>query len=332
MFHRRLISCAALRAEIRLAALVVLVLGLQSGGGAARSPSHPNPMAEPMIFAIVRSVDPACEPTCPEWIQAEGRIVPQTVAAFKRILTKAGDRNLPLLIASPGGSVDHAIELGRIIRKRGMNVEVAHTRYLDCTPRDKSCAPDRNGHFYRGYALTIGAFCWSACPLVLAGGIRRIAANTTHTGVYQVTTVRERYQLQYRVKYRLVGGRKRVLDRKVVSRKRVSVTTTTRLSKATRRMLIAYFNEMTIKRAMLDLMLSTPPESIRRLTYAEMADLGLVSEPALLEVLVRPQLCLGEKPAENCILRGTPKPVAAGSRFPVPSVPGPAVNAPAARR
>ena len=58
-----------------------------------------------MRFVVVRSSAPGCEPTCPEWISAEGSIVAGTPALFKRTLKGLGSRKLPVVVDSPGGNV-----------------------------------------------------------------------------------------------------------------------------------------------------------------------------------------------------------------------------------
>ena len=95
-----------------------------------------NPLEQPMVFSIVRSGAGYCEPNCPEWIYGEGQIVNGTPAAFKKVLKQAGDRKLPLLIVSPGGNVMAALEMGRMVRKFGIDVEVSATRFAACSPRD----------------------------------------------------------------------------------------------------------------------------------------------------------------------------------------------------
>lgn len=268
-----------------------------------------NPLDQPMVFSIVRSAAGFCEPSCPEWIYAEGQIVGASPAAFKKILKKAGDRKLPLLIVSPGGNVTAALEMGRIIRKRGMNVEVSATRFISCSPRDDKCTPDGplKGE-YRGMAFSAGAFCWSACPLILAAGERRISSQWSHTGVHQITTVYARERVYFKEKYRVVNGKKKVISRKVVSRKKAGTQSSTKLPKKTRKALLAYFKEMGIENRILDAMLSTPPDQIRRLEPVEMLGLKLITEMSPSDVLANPSICAARAVPENCIMRN-PEPL-----------------------
>ena len=270
---------------------------------------HVNPLDMPMIFSIVRSAAGYCEPNCPEWIYGEGQIVAATPAAFKKVLKRAGDRKLPLLIVSPGGNVTAAMEMGRIIRKRGINVEVSATRFFACNPRDQSCKPDgaQQGE-YKGLAYSAGAFCWSACPLVLAGGERRISSQWSHTGVHQITTVYARERVYFREKYRIVNGKKKVISRKVLKRKNAGTQSSTRLPKSTRKALLAYFRDMGVERSILDAMLSTPPDRIRRLEPKEMLDLHLITEITSSDLLANPDACAGRDAPANCVMRN-PEPL-----------------------
>ena len=47
-----------------------------------RPPARPR-ATPPMRFVRVRSADPACEPNCPEWLSAEGRIEPGSARASR---------------------------------------------------------------------------------------------------------------------------------------------------------------------------------------------------------------------------------------------------------
>lgn len=288
-------------------AMVLIFLGQVIGAraetfqGAAKKSE--NPFDAPMRFWILRSGDPGCEPLCAEWIYAMGQITPETMPAFKAVLKKVGDRKLPVLISSPGGRVDIAMQMGRMVRKLKMNVEVAQTRFPGCSPSYLPCLAEKQEGFYRGYALTIGSFCWSACPLVLAGGIRRVTGPLAHTGVHQITTVRRQYQVEYREKYRIVSGKKKVVGRKAVKRRTLGTSTSTKLSKAMRRQLLGYFKEMGIDAKLLDAMMSTPPTGIRRLTMDELSDFRLATEISMPEVFTVPGVCTRQPAPQNCIQR-----------------------------
>ena len=92
-------------------------------------------------------------------------------------------RRLPILIHSPGGSVPDAAAMGELIRAKGLAVAVARTLIMNCPEAAPKC-PDGPGK-----AITGGATCASACVLVLAGGVERLAGPSALIGVHQITTM-----------------------------------------------------------------------------------------------------------------------------------------------
>jgi hypothetical protein len=137
----------------------------------------------PMRFVRVTSADPACKPNCPEWLSAEGQIVPGSGKTFGDAIANLKGRRLPILIHSPGGSVADAWAMGELIREKGLAVAVARTLIPNCPDAAPKC-PDSPGS-----AITGGAMCASSCVLVLAGGVERLAAPSARIGVHQITTV-----------------------------------------------------------------------------------------------------------------------------------------------
>ncbi len=145
---------------------------------------RPRPrVVPPMRFVRVTSADPACKPNCPEWLSAEGRIEPGSARAFADAIMTLKGRRLPILIHSPGGSVADAGAMGELIRARGLAVAVARSLITNCPEASPKCADGA------GTAITGGATCASACVLVLAGGIERLAAPSARIGVHQTTTL-----------------------------------------------------------------------------------------------------------------------------------------------
>jgi hypothetical protein len=290
---------------LALVLVVVFAVPATFAGERRTNASRPaNPFDLPMYFAIVRSNAGYCEPYCPEWIYGEGQIEAGTPAAFRQVLKQMGDRHLPLILMSPGGNVEAAIEMGRIVRKNKIAVQIGYTRFYNCSPRDKDCVGDspEKGEF-RGMAMVNGAFCWSACPLILAGGERRLSSEWSYTGVHQVTTVYQREQVLYRERYKMVDGKKKIISRKILSRKKAGTQSTTRLPKATRRLLTGYFHDMGIEKVLLDVMLSTTPDKIRNLAPVEMLGMHLITELSSSDMLTNPMLCAHDGAPENCIMR-----------------------------
>ena len=136
-----------------------------------------------MRFVRVMSADPVCKPNCPEWLSAEGQIVPGSAKTFADAIANLKGRRLAILIHSPGGSVADAGAMGELIREKGLAVAVARTLIANCPDASPKC-PDGPGS-----AITGGAICASACVLVLAGGVERLAAPSARIGVHQITTL-----------------------------------------------------------------------------------------------------------------------------------------------
>jgi hypothetical protein len=147
-----------------------------------RPPARPR-AAHAMRFVRVVSAEAACKPNCPEWLSAEGQIMPGTAKAFADAIANLKGRRLPILIHSPGGSVSDAGAMGELIREKGLAVAVARTLITNCPDASPKC-PDGPGN-----AITGGAMCASACVLVLAGGVERLASPSARIGVHQITTL-----------------------------------------------------------------------------------------------------------------------------------------------
>lgn len=254
-----------------------------------------------MRFVVVRSSAPGCEPTCPEWISAEGSIVAGTPALFKRTLKALGGRKLPVVVDSPGGNVEAALALGRLLRKNKLNIAVGKTRFTGCQPDAKDCKEnDGKGARYFGNAYADGAICNSACPLMFAGGIRRVVGQWAFLGVHQITTTYIKTKLQYRTTYRVVGGKKKILSKKIVGRKNAGSYKTYEMSKSVEKRLADYLNEMGVGQAVLETMKNTPASTIQQLAPYEMLQAKLVTSLDAVDLLTATTLCNTDPVAANC--------------------------------
>ncbi len=91
---------------------------------------------------------------------ATGTIVPGAADTFAAEIEKRGGYVKTVVLHSPGGSVQDALRIGRLIRERKFNTEVLDARY-----------------------------CASSCPLIFAGGVERIAGPKAAIGVHQVSAL-----------------------------------------------------------------------------------------------------------------------------------------------
>lgn len=90
---------------------------------------------------------------------ATGTIFPGTADAFATEIAKRGSYVKTVVLQSPGGSVQDALAMGRLIRQKNFHTEVEAGRY-----------------------------CASSCPLVFAGGLERRAGVKALIGVHQVSS------------------------------------------------------------------------------------------------------------------------------------------------
>ncbi|TIM89741.1 hypothetical protein [Mesorhizobium sp.] len=276
-------------------------LGMEHAAFAANTKKSASDVGPTMRFVVVRSSAPGCEPTCPEWISAEGSIEARTPALFKRTLKVLGRRKLPVVVDSPGGNVDAALALGRLIRKNKLDIAVGKTRFTGCQPDAKDCTEnDGKAARYFGNSYADGAICNSACPLMFAGGIRRVVGQWAHLGVHQITTTYIRTKLQYRTTYRVVRGKKKIVDKKVISRKNAGSYKTYEMSKSVEKRLAAYLKEMGVGQAVLETMKNTPASSIQQLAPYDMLQTKLVTSLDAVDLLIAPTLCKTDPVAANC--------------------------------
>ncbi|BCM19472.1 hypothetical protein MJ8_32490 [Mesorhizobium sp. J8] len=252
-----------------------------------------------MRFIFARSSAVGCKTNCPEWISAEGAITAGTPALLKRVLKKLGTRKLPIIVNSPGGDVDAALQLGRIIRKNGLDIAIGKTEFSDCWPGTKGCGVSfGKGVAYFGVASDGGAMCNSACPLMFAGGLRRVAGGWAYLGVHQITTTWFPYTRHFRTTYKTIRG------------KRYKVTTETitdgqsyktyKMGKRFARKISAYLTEMGVGQGVLDKMKATPASDIQRISLHDMLTMKLATSTDTVELFTGVILCMGDKPAQNC--------------------------------
>ncbi|RUZ72917.1 hypothetical protein EN943_28855 [Mesorhizobium sp. M7A.F.Ca.US.006.01.1.1] len=252
-----------------------------------------------MQVVVVRSNATGCEPSCPEWISAEGAITAGTPAQLKRILKTLGRRKLPIVVNSPGGNVDAALQLGRIIRKNKLDIAIGTTKFSDCWPGMEDCrANDGKGAAYFGMASDGGAMCNSACPLMFAGGVRRVAGGWAYLGVHQITTTYFPSTRHYRTTYRVVRGKKYQITTETITPGESYKTY--EMSKALARKLSAYLREMGVGQGVLDTMKATPASDIRQITLHDMLSMKLATSTDTVDLFASASLCMLDKLAPNC--------------------------------
>jgi hypothetical protein len=272
-----------------------------------KTAAPPKPIYEaPMRVVVVRNSFPTCEPDCPQWISAEGEITASTPAAFRRVFKQIGNKNLPLVIRSPGGSINAAIEIGKMVRKRKMTVGVGYTLYRGCRPDEAGCKlPKEAKGIYTGSITEFDAFCNSACPMILAAGTTRLATSVAYVGLHEPKTDWTREWVKWRETYKIVKGKKKVVKRTITSRKIVKGKTTYGLDKRLRKQIGNYYKSMGVDLAIL--------EEMQRAKYQDMYWLPTAERDRLrLRTSIQSVAALGnmknDKPdvsgIEYCVING----------------------------
>jgi hypothetical protein len=249
--------------------VAVLVCGLSLGwttaAGAQPAKGTPVPAFEvPMEVYLVRSAQPGCEPQCPEWIAAQGKIESGSLERFRKVLGQLGGRKLPVLIDSSGGKVRDALAIGRLLRRRGLDVAVTGTVFAPCAPTDTACRKAKTGGVLTGLPQARLSKCASSCTFILAGGTRRLVGAETFVGVHRIRS----FYVHTRIlrTYRMTSSRKRLVSERRVARRVVETRTTQRTYDQIGR----YFAEMGIGEPILPLILATPSDSLHWLTREEL--------------------------------------------------------------
>lgn len=301
---------------LALTALLTSVFLLAGSGEAATKKKQKQPEPEqsvydqPLRVVVVRNIIGNCEPLCPQWISAEGQITAKSPAVFRKALAKIGDQKLPVVITSPGGDLDAALAIGDMIRKRGLDVAVGGTHFGGCAPFQKSCKlPKEQKGIYRGFVVTQQGFCVSACPMILAAGAHRFGGPENYIGVHKISRVITREKVRYLERYLIVNGKKKVVSRKIVSRKPMKSQISTKLDKRLEKKLVAYLKKMGVEPKLLALFDRAPPSSMYRLMGDELRTTKLVTDSTPSADLALVGRCLAAPPAANCVaVKETAKP------------------------
>jgi len=154
---------------------------------------------------------------------AEGAIDPGAAGRFAQEIEARGEYVKIVSLNSPGGSVDDAIAISKLIREKKLDTRVES-----------------------------GALCASSCPIMLAGGIGRMAEKDSVIGVHQVFN----------------GSSDRPSAEQAMSS---AQTTTARVTR--------HLDEMGITAGLWIHALETPPDRLYYLTSEEMADFKLTTTP-----------------------------------------------------
>lgn len=148
---------------------------------------------QPMSFTLGRLAgSPDCGVPCAQFIVADGHIEQFSSFSYLIARKRAGDRDLPVLLNSPGGYVAGAERLARVWRKLEVTaivagaIQICDLRAQGKGARATTCGRNSDPSAVRTFKLAeSGSRCASACTLVVAGATRRIAAETARIGLHR---------------------------------------------------------------------------------------------------------------------------------------------------
>ncbi len=207
----------------------------------------------PMTFFVATGEADTCGSDCETWIAADGKIDLSAAQRLRKLLAKLGRRRLPIFLHSGGGSVLGAIELGRLIRSRNIEVSVARTTPTACSLdrlSDKSCEMlKRSGKDVVSELDSNGAMCNSACVLTLSGGAVRSVPPLMRLGVHAIGIDLGKTQ----VRGAAIAAATRAANSRIVE----------------------FLRDMGINKALFDTSNSVPHESTRFLQRDELVRFGI---------------------------------------------------------
>ena len=141
-----------------------------------------------LIIYLARGPANSCGPGCDRWIAVEGIVDAGAAARISRFLRDVKDTRRPIYFHSPGGSVEPAYAIGRLLRSRKAVARVGRTIVAACaagTQIDDACLKIKNGGGEVEAAIsTYHAMCNSACSYLFLGATTREVAPDAAVAVH----------------------------------------------------------------------------------------------------------------------------------------------------
>ena len=273
---------------------LLLNLGNLAGtslGFAASKPKVADPLGsmQPMKVVFVRDARAGCAPKCADWIAAQGDIVRDTPAEFRKVFKALAKRKLPIFVSSNGGSVEAAIAIGRLIRANGFDVAVTRSDILPCVASGKACPDGSQSVPFPGLPNSGSAICASSCSLLLAGGVRRVAPDFTHIGVHQIIAFRTlvRVKRTFRITKRVDAGIPVIISKTLIKEKTISRRTSeTPVTDKNYKPIATFLKDMDVEQTLIWLMQGTPNTSIHWMSAGELQVTNMTTDAAGGEILL----------------------------------------------
>ena len=173
----------------RVVAAGLIAAAMAIGARAQAAPEPKGSSDQPMVFYIAKGAPGACGPGCSEWIAAEGRFDAAARPRLWDLLRKIGnDRKPPVFFHSRGGSVWGGLEIGQLIRSRGLATGVGRTLPTACdrqNPGAAACDALKQSGGELAAELDVSAgYCASICSYAVLGGVVRHIGVGAQVGVH----------------------------------------------------------------------------------------------------------------------------------------------------
>ena len=251
-----MLSSMILRYAIAVAMLILTpASGAVAFSGSPQSPSSSNVDGPPMAFYVAKGAPGACGRGCDTWIAVEGIIDGEAASRFRKFLLQT-DRDwpatLPLYFSSPGGSLQQALTMGRLLRQRPRVARVARTTVKECgdaqSQSNAACIKiKQSGRALDAELSTRNSLCSSACAYLILGATTRQIEPAIAIGVHSSRDP------QPSERARAEAEHQSIVDRLVT----------------------AYLTAMGIDRGLFDLVRTVSNESMHFLTRSELYRFGI---------------------------------------------------------
>ncbi len=161
-------------------ALFLAILLLVHGELRAKSLPQDTGFAPSLIVYLAKGPANSCGPGCDRWIAVEGNVDRNAAPRIRRFLQDVKDTQRPIYFHSPGGSVEQAFMIGRLLRSRKAVVRVGRTMVAACgagAQVDDPCLKIKTGGGeVQAEIVTRRAECNSACVYLFLGATTREVA------------------------------------------------------------------------------------------------------------------------------------------------------------
>jgi hypothetical protein len=169
-------------------ALSLAVLLLVPGALSAKPLSVNAEFAPKLIIYQAKGPANSCGPGCDRWIAVEGMVDRDAANRVRRFLREVKDTQRPIYFHSPGGAVEPAFAIGRLLRSRKAIARIGRTIVTACgagTQIDDACLKIKTaGGELHAEISTHHSMCNSACGYLFLGAVTREVAPDAALGVH----------------------------------------------------------------------------------------------------------------------------------------------------